>query len=94
MTLIELPRRPRAPRAFVEVPAGLERKVARALDALGNLPDDLELPGRDAFAAALVELADALEGDSDLEPDVDDEPEPEDEALPLFAFAGLPARPP
>lgn len=94
MTLIELPRRPRGPRAFVEAPPGLERRVARALDALGNLPDDLDLPGRDAFAAALVDLADALNPDSDFEPDADAEPEPEDEALPLFAFAGLPARPP
>lgn len=85
MTIIELPRRRDAPRVFIEAPAGLPRRVNRALVALGDL--DLNLPGLDALGAALVAIADELEGDADLEPGADDEPESEEEALPLFAFA-------
>ena len=86
MTLLELPRRRAAPRVFVEAPAGLARRVRRALDALGDLPHELDgLPGLDALGEALIDLGDALDGDADLEPDADSEPEPED--LPLFAFA-------
>ena len=71
----------------MEPPPGLQRGVSRALAALGDLPDDLELPGRDDLAAALIALADNLDGDEDFEPDADAEPEPEEEHLPLFAFA-------
>ncbi|WP_363348867.1 hypothetical protein [Methylocystis echinoides] len=84
MTLIELPRRRGAPRAFVEPPAGLERRVNRALDALGDLPEGLDLPGLEDLAGALIAIADELQGDVDIEPDEDCA---EDEALPLFAFA-------
>jgi hypothetical protein len=92
VTLIELPRRRAAPRTFVEPPAGLQRRVARALAALGDLPDDLDLPGLDALADALIHLADDLDGDSDLEPDADDEIVSVDD-LPLFAGA-VARRPP
>jgi len=47
MSLIELPRRKRDMRTFIEAPPGLQRRVVRALTALGELPDDLELPGLD-----------------------------------------------
>lgn len=90
MTLIELPRSRGGPRAFVEPPAGLERRVNRALNALGDLPDDLDLPSLDALAGALIAIADALDGDPDDEPEED---MGEDENLPLLAFAGL-TRPP
>lgn len=90
MTLIQLPLRRGQPRTFVEPPAGLERRVQRALGALGDLPEDLgDLPGLDDLAGALIELADELAGDPDLE----DNELGEDEALPLFAFAGI-TRPP
>lgn len=88
MTLIELPRRRAAPRVFVEAQPGLQRRVSRALAALGDLPDDIDLPGLDDLAGALIAIADAIDGDPDFEP------EPEDEPLPLFAFAGLLMRPP
>jgi hypothetical protein len=84
MTLIELPRRRGAPRAFVEPPAGLERRVNRALDALGDLPEGFDLPGLPDLAEALIAIADELQGDVDRE---DEEDRGEDEALPLFAFA-------
>jgi hypothetical protein len=90
VTLLELPRRAR-PRVFIEPPADLERRVKRALRALGELPDELaDLPGLETFAAALIGLADALEPDPDLE-DADDEILTVDD-LPLFAAAR--ARPP
>jgi hypothetical protein len=80
MTLLELPRRRAGPRVFLEPPPHLERRVKRALRALGELPHELgDLPGLGALSAALIGLADALDGAPDLEP------EPED--LPLFAFA-------
>jgi hypothetical protein len=85
MTLIELPRRRTAPRTFIEPPPGLQRRVSRALGALGDLPDDLDLPGLDDLAGALIALADRLDGDADLEPE--DDQDAEEEALPLFAFA-------
>mgnify|MGYP007086246181 CR=1 FL=1 len=69
MTLIELPRRRGAPRACVEPPPDLDRRIGRALDALGDLPDGLELPGLSALAGALIELADELAADPDLEDD-------------------------
>ena len=81
MTLIELPRRA-APRLFVEPPPDLERRVKRALRALGELAD---LPGLQPLAEALIGLADALEPDADLEPE--DEADGEEELLPLFAYA-------
>jgi predicted RNA polymerase sigma factor len=84
MTLIELPRRRDAPRTFVEPPAGLERRVTRALDALGDLPEGFDLPGLPDLAEALIAIADELQGDVDRE---DEEDRGEDEALPLFAFA-------
>ena len=84
MTLIELPRRRAAPRVFVEPPADLPRRVDRALEALGDLPGELlELPGLDALADALIEIADAMQGDVDLE----DDETGDDDALPLFAHA-------
>jgi len=88
MSLIELPRRRAAPRTFIEAPEGMERRVSRALDALGNLPDDLDLPGLDELSASLIELADAIEPDADCEPDDDDEIVAIDD-LPLFAAARL-----
>lgn len=66
MSLIELPRRKREARTFVEAPPGLQRRVNRALTALGELPDDLDLPGLDDLAGALIELADAIDGDKGL----------------------------
>lgn len=90
MTLIELPRRRAAPRVFVEPEPDLSRRVARALSALGDLPEGFDLPGLDDLAAALIDIADELGGDTDLEPDPDDEPEEDrDECdLPLFVHAG------
>jgi hypothetical protein len=91
MSLVELPRRV-GPRVFVEPPPDLSHRVNRALDALGRLPDELDLPGLPELGAALVDLADAIEPDADLE---DDEIEIEIETvddLPLFAAAR--ARPP
>ncbi len=82
MTLIELPRRRDAPRVFVEPMHGLERRVQRALRALGD-PDDIDLPGLPELAAALIEIADELQDD----PDTEDDELGDDEALPLFAFA-------
>ncbi len=79
MTLIELPARRGTARTFIEPPPGLHRRVSRALSALGNLPDDLDLPGLGDLADALIALADELEGDADLEPDADHEPESEEE---------------
>ena len=87
MTMIELPRRRAEPRMFVEADPGLHRHVDRALAALGNLPEDLELPGLDMLAGALIEIADALERDADLEPE--DDADGEEEALPLLAFHQL-----
>ncbi|MGJ0507628.1 MAG: hypothetical protein ACR652_10945 [Methylocystis sp.] len=89
MTMIELPRRRDAPRTFVEPPAGLERRVSRALDALGDL-DLPDLPGLPELSGALIELADELAGDPDPEPEED--ADGEEERLPLFAFAGLSGR--
>lgn len=82
MTLIQLPRRGHAPRTFVEAPAGLDRRVTRALDALGDL-DLPELPGLPELADALIAIADELEGDVEAE----DDELGDDEALPLFADA-------
>jgi hypothetical protein len=90
VTLLELPRRGSAPRVFVELPAGLDRRVKRALSALGDLPEELRLPGLPDLADALIAIADELDGDADLEPEEDED---QDEMLPLFAFAGL-MRPP
>lgn len=87
MTLIELPRRRAEPRVFVEAGPGLHRRVDRALAALGNLPDDLDLPGLDMLAGALIAIADALDGDCDDEPEEDCDAE--EERLPLFAFYRL-----
>lgn len=83
MTLIELPRRRAAPRVFVEAQPGLQRRVSRALSALGDLPDGFDLPGLDDLSAALIDLADELDGDTDLE----DDELGDDEALPLFAWS-------
>lgn len=91
MSLIELPRRRCAARTFIEAPPGLQRRVSRALTALGDLPEDLELPGLEDLADALIALADEIDGDADLEPEEDGDGE--EEALPLFAFADR-ARPP
>jgi len=91
VTLIQLPSRRARPRVFVEPPADLERRVRRALRALGELPEGLDLPGLPELGAALVDLADGLEPDPDLEPDADDEILTVDD-LPLFAAAR--ARPP
>lgn len=66
MTIIELPRRRGAPRIFVDAPADLERRIDRAIDALGDL-DLHDLPGLDELASALIELADDLDGDADDE---------------------------
>lgn len=88
VTLIELPRRRDAPRTFVEPPAGTERRILRALNALGDLPEGFDLPGMADLGAALIAIADELQGDVDLQDDeIGDE-----EALPLFAFAGLTGR--
>jgi len=43
------------------------------------------LPGLDDLAGALIELADAIDGDADCEPEEDEDGE--EEGLPLFAFA-------
>lgn len=86
MTLIELPRRRAAPRVFIEAPAGLHRRVTRALDALG----DLDLPGLPDLADALIALADELDSDPDLEPEED--LGVEEAELPLFAFVERIAR--
>jgi hypothetical protein len=85
VTLVELPSRRPGPRLFVEPEPGFQRRVERALKALGDLPDDLDLPGLDDLADALIALADEIEGDADLE----DEEAAEVEALPLLAHAGL-----
>jgi hypothetical protein len=87
VTLIELPRRRAAPRTFVEPLPDLHRRVDRALKALGDLPDEIDLPGRADLSAALIDLADAIEPDADLEPEEDSDAE--EEALPLLAVAGL-----
>lgn len=71
MTLVELPRRRSAPRSFIEAPPGLQRRVERALSALGDLPDGFDLPGLDELASALIAIADDLEADADLEPEED-----------------------
>jgi hypothetical protein len=89
VTLIELPRRRDMPRVFVEPAPDLARRVKRALAGLGNLPDELDLPGLPELGAALIAIADDLAGDADLE----DDELGDDEALPLFAHAGL-IRPP
>jgi hypothetical protein len=86
VSLIELPRRRAEPRVFIEPPAGMERRINRALHALGDL--DIDLPGLDELSASLIELADALDGDADNEPDEDDEIVAVDD-LPLFAAARL-----
>ena len=83
MSLIEFPRRKAAPRLFIEPPQDMERRVSRALDALGDLPEGVELPGLIELADALIAIADELAGDTDLE----DDELGDDEALPLFAFA-------
>ena len=76
MSLVELPRAA-PPRVFVAPPPGLERRIRRALDALGDLPDDfLDLPGFADFTGALIALADALDGDPDLEEQHDVENDP------------------
>lgn len=72
MTLLELPRRRTAPRTFIEPPPGIARRVQRALDALGDLPAEMDLlPGLRDLAQALIAIADALDNDPDLEPDLD-----------------------
>ena len=83
MSLIELPRRKAAPRFFIEPPEDMERRVSRALEALGNLPEGIHLPGLIELADALICIADELACDTDLEEDELGD----DEALPLFAFA-------
>lgn len=83
MTLIELPRRRAAPRVFVEAQPGLQRRVTRALGALGDLPEGFDLPGLDDLAAALIAIADELDGDPDLE----DDELGDEEALPLFEWS-------
>jgi hypothetical protein len=88
MTLVELPRRRSAPRVFVEPEPDLGRRVSRALDALGALPDELNLPGRNALAEALIALADALDSDPDLEGD-DGEPEDDADEAPLPRDASI-----
>jgi hypothetical protein len=87
MMLIEFPQRRGAPRLFSEVSAGLERRVDHALRALGDLPDDIESPGLNDLADALIAMADAMAGDPDLEPEED--LDGEDEGLPLFEYAAL-----
>jgi len=83
MTVIELPSRRTSPRVFVEAPPDTARRVQRALQALGNLPDEMDLlPGLADLSQALIEIADAL----DDEPDCDDEIVCTDD-LPLFSFA-------
>jgi len=77
VTLIELPRRRRAPRTFLEAPPGLHRRISRALDALGDLPEGFDLPGFDDLSQALITIADDLAGDPDLEDTADAEPETE-----------------
>jgi hypothetical protein len=39
----------------------LHFRVLNAIDALGNLPDELDLPGLDPLANALIELADGID---------------------------------
>jgi hypothetical protein len=84
--LIQLPARRGSPRTFVEPSPGLDRRVSRALDALGDL-DLPDLPGLPELGAALVAIADELQDDPDLEPEED--ADCEEERLPLFAAAGL-----
>ena len=84
MMLIEFPQRRGVSRLFSEVSAGLERRVDHALRAL---PDDIELPGLNDLADALIAMADAMAGDPDLEPEED--LDGEDEGLPLFEYAAL-----
>ena len=91
MTLIELPRRRAEPCVFVEPGPSLQRRVNRALNALGDLPDDLDLPGFADLGDALIALADAMQGDPDDEPEEDIDGE--EERLPLLAHGGL-LRPP
>lgn len=67
--MIELPRH-HGPRVFLEPGEDLPRRIDRALDALGELPDELDgLPGFRDLADALIALADDLDGDADLELD-------------------------
>ena len=77
----------RRARLFSEVSAGLERRVNRALRALGDLPDDIELPGLNDLADAPIAMADTMAGDPDLEPEED--LDGEDEGLRLFEYAAL-----
>lgn len=78
MTIIALPWR-QAPRVFIEADPDLHGRVARALASLGDLPDELSLPGLDVLADALIALADELDGDADSEPDADVEASAEDD---------------
>jgi hypothetical protein len=89
--LIELPRRRAEPRTFVEPAPDLHRRVSRALDALGDLPESFDLPGLPELAGALIELADELAGDPDDEPEEDCDGE--EERLPLLAYGGLTRKP-
>ncbi len=85
MSLIELPPRRGDLRCFIEPPHGLGGRVQRALQALSDLPDGLDLPGLDDLSAALIEIADTREPDPDLEPEEDCDGE--EERLPLFGWA-------
>ena len=84
VSLIELRRRRAAPRVFVEAQPGLQRRVSRALSALGDLPDGFDPPGLDALSEALIDLADEL--DAEIE-DLEDDEMGDDEALPLFEWS-------
>ena len=79
------------PSSWARRPAGLERRLSRALDALGELPDNLQLPGLDDLADELIALADAVDGDAEDEPETD--LDGEEENLPLFSYA-VRVRPP
>jgi hypothetical protein len=78
MTIIALPWR-RTPRVFIEAEADLHGRVSRALASLGDLPDELALPGLDVLAEALITLADELDGEADCELDADLEAITEDD---------------
>jgi hypothetical protein len=85
--MIELPRRRDEPRTFVEPDADVLARLKRAHTALGNLTDDFaDLPGLDELGAALVEILDELEAQTE---DCEDDELGDDEALPLFASAGI-----